>query len=80
MFRESEGTKVFETYNLAVSPTNNDEVNMNIQKGSGEKDTSEPLSSANPPTPVAVPKPLSSNMDSRSVLPTKIPSFAYSNV
>ena len=35
--------------------------------------------SAKPPISVAAPKPLSANMDSRSVFPTKIPSFAYSN-
>ena len=36
--------------------------------------------SFNPPISIAAPKPLSSNMDSRSVFPTKISSFTYSNV
>ena len=38
------------------------------------------ISSANPPISVAAPKPLSSNMDSISVLPTKTPSFESSNI
>ena len=76
MFREPEGTKVLETDFSAAAPTDAYEVNMDVQKGSGAKDTSGPLSSANPPISVAAPKPLSSNMDSRYVLPTKIPSFA----
>ena len=31
MFRESEGTKVFETDHLAAAPTDADEVNMDIK-------------------------------------------------
>ena len=38
------------------------------------------LSIVNPPISGAAPKPLSSNMDSRSFLPTKTTSFASSNV
>ena len=38
------------------------------------------LCSVNSPMSVATPKPLSSNMYSRSVFPTKTPSFASSNV
>ena len=53
---------------------------MDVQDGSGDKDTSGTLSSANPPISVAAPKPLSSNMESRSVFLTKIPSFSYSNI
>ena len=53
---------------------------MGVPKGSGAKDTSGTFSSANPPISVAVQKPLSSNMGSISVLPTKIISFSYSNV
>ena len=60
MFREPEGTKVFETDHLAVAPTNDDEVKMDVQNVSGAKDTSMPLASANPPISVAAPKPLSS--------------------
>ena len=52
---------------------------MDVQKGSGTKDNYGPLSSANPPILVVASKPLSYNMDSRYVLPTKSPSFAYSN-
>ena len=80
MFREPEGKKMFETDNLAADPTDADEVNMDIQKGYGTKYTSGTLSSVNPPISVAAPKLPSSNMDSRYVLPTKIPSFAYQNV
>ena len=40
---------------------------MDVQDGSGDKDTSGTLSSANPPISVAAPKPLSSNIDSRYV-------------
>ena len=57
-------------------PTDADDVNMDVQKGSSSKETSGPFSSANPPISVAAPKPLSSNMDSIYVLPTKTPSFA----
>ena len=80
MFREPEGTKVFETDTLAVALTNVDEVKKDIQKVSGAKDTSGTFYSANPTISVAAPKPLSSSMDSRSVVQTKIPSFASSNV
>ena len=80
MFREPEGTKVVDTYRLAAAPTDSDEVNMDVQNVSGAKDTSGTFSSANPPISVVAPKPLSSNMDSRYFLPTKILSFEYSNV
>ena len=79
MFREPEGTTVFEMDNLAATSTNDDEENINIQVGYGSKYTSGPLSSVIPPISVEAPKPLSSNTDSRYVFPTKIPSFAYSN-
>ena len=49
MFREPEGTKVFETDNLASAPNNAYEANMYIQKGYVTKDTSGPFSSVNPP-------------------------------
>ena len=49
MFREPEGTTLFETDRLADAPTDADEVKMYLQKGSGTKDTSRPLSSVNPP-------------------------------
>ena len=76
MFREPERTKVLEKDSLEYAPTNVDEVKMDVQKGYGAKDTSEHFSSASPPILVAAPNPLSSNMDSRSVLSTKISSFA----
>ena len=69
-------TKLFDTYRLSAAPTNNDEVNMDVQRGYCVKDTTGPVSSANPPISVVAPKPLSSNMEPRSVLPTKITSFA----
>ena len=75
MFREPEGTKLFETDNLAAASTNADEVKMYIKKGSGSKDIYGHFPIKNPPISVAAPKPLSSNMDSRSVFTTKIPSF-----
>ena len=53
---------------------------MDVPKGYGAKDTAGPLYNANPPVSVAAPKPLSSDMDSRSIFPIKITSFAYSNV
>ena len=56
------------------------EVKMEIKKGSGANDTSGTLYSSNLPISLAAPKPLSSNMDSRSVLPTKTPSVASLNV
>ena len=77
MFREPEGAKLFETDRLAASKTDADEVKMDVQNVYGAKDTSGPLSSTNPNISVAAPKPLSSNMDSRSFLPTKIPSFSF---
>ena len=49
MFREPEGWKVAETDGLEAPLTNADEANMDLQKGSGAKDTSGPLSSVNPP-------------------------------
>ena len=76
MFREPEETQVFETDCLEDTPTNSDEVNMDVQKGHGAKDNSEPLYSVNTPISVSEPNPLSSNIDSRYVLPTKTTSFA----
>ena len=61
---------------LSASLANVDEVKINFQKVSGNKDTSGPFSSVNTPISLASPKPLSSNMDSRCVLSTKTPSFA----
>ena len=58
MFREPEGTKVVETDRLAAALTNDDEVKMDFQKGSGAKDNSGPLSIVNPPSSVAALKPL----------------------
>ena len=62
MFRESEGTKVFDMDRLADAPTDADKVKMDFQKGYGTKDTSVNLSNVNPPISVAAPKPLSSSM------------------
>ena len=76
MLREPEGTKVVKTYLLAAALTNADEMNMDVQKCSGYKDTSGPLSSLNPPISVAASKPLSSDMDSRYLFPTKTTYFA----
>ena len=45
----------------------------------GAKDISGPFSSVNPPISVAAQKPLSYDMNSRSILPTKTPSFVSSN-
>ena len=70
MFKESEETKVVEMYPLEDSLNDADKVNMDVQKRSGTKDTSVPLPSVNSPISVAAPKPLSSNMNSGSVLPT----------
>ena len=61
---------------LEAAPTNDDEFNMNVQKGSGTKYTPGLLFNVNPPISVAAPKPLSCDMYSRYVLPTKTPSFA----
>ena len=47
--REPEEKKVFDTDRLAATPTNVDEVKMDIQKVYGAKDTSGPLSRANTP-------------------------------
>ena len=49
MFREPEETTLFEADRLSVAPTGADEVNMDVQKCYGTKDTSGPLSSTNPP-------------------------------
>ena len=76
MFREPEGTKLFETDLLAAAPTNSDEVKMDVKNGYSAKDNSGPLFSVNSPISVAAPKTLSSNMDSGYVLPRKTPSFA----
>ena len=62
-------------YYLEAAPTDYDEVNMDVQKVDGAKDTSGTFSSANPPISVAAPNPLSSNMESRYFLPTKTTSF-----
>ena len=75
MFREPEGEKLVEVDHLASDLTNDYEVKMDVQKVSGAEDTSGPLSSANLPISVTSPKPLSSNIDSRSGFPTKIPSL-----
>ena len=81
VFRELEGGGgVFETNNLVAAPNDADELKMGIPRCSGAKYNHWPLFSANPSISVSSPKPISSNMDSRSVLPTKIPSFSYSNV
>ena len=76
MFREPEGGQIFDMDRLVAVQTDYDEVKTNIQKGYGAKDTYGPLSSVNPPISVAAPKPLLSDMDSISFLPTKIHSFA----
>ena len=65
---------------LAAAPTDADEVNINGRRVYVAKDTSGSWSSDNTPILEAALKLLSSNMDSRSVLPTKTPSFASSNV
>ena len=75
MFREPKGKNLFYMDRLSAATSEADEVNMDVQKGSGAKDTSVPLYSANHTISVAAPKPLSSNMVSRYVLPTKKPSF-----
>ena len=77
MFSETEVTNLFDTDHLEPAPTYAHEVNMDAQKDYGATYTYGPLSSVNPPISVAAPKPLLSNMDSRSVLPTKLPSFAF---
>ena len=75
--REPLGKYLFETDCLATALINNDELNMDVQKGCDAKYTSGTLSSANPPILVASPKPLSSHMGSRSILTTKISSFEF---
>ena len=40
MFREPEGTTLFDTDHLSDALNNADAVNMDIHKGSGSKDTS----------------------------------------
>ena len=80
MFREPEGKKVVDMDHLTAAPTDADEVKMYVQKDYGDKDNFGPWSSGNQSISVVAPKPLSSNMDSRFVLPTKTPSFAPSNV
>ena len=77
MFREPEGGGLFETNHLSAAPKNDDEVSMDSSKDYGAKDTSGPLSSVNPQILVAATNPLSSYMYSRSVFPTKIPSFSF---
>ena len=77
MFRDPEGKKLFEMDNLASALTDVDEMKMDIQNFYGDKDASEPLYTESSTISLAAPKPRSSNMDSRSVLPTKIPPFAY---
>ena len=79
MFREPEGEIIFEKDNLSAAPNDADKAKMNTQKGSGAKYNYGLLSSSNIPIPEAAPKPLSSKTDSRSIFPTKINSFAYSN-
>ena len=74
------GGGLFDTYGFVAALNDADEVNMDVQKGSDDKDTSRPLPSENPPISIAAPKLLSYNMESRSVFPTKTPSFLYSNV
>ena len=80
MFREQERTKLVDTDNLAAAPTNADEVKINVRKCSGSKDSYGDFTSMNTPISGASPKPFSSNMDSRSIFPTKTPSFFSSNV
>ena len=40
MFRETEGKKVVEKYCLSAAPIDANEVNMDFQKGYGDKDIS----------------------------------------
>ena len=62
VFRESEGTKVFETDLLAAALTDADKVKMDVQKGSGTKCTYGPLCSENSTISVSASKPLSSSV------------------
>ena len=80
MFREPEGGKVVETGRLESPTTDTDEANMDVQKGSGANDASRTLYNENPTISVALPKPISLDMNSRSILSTKTPSFVSSNV
>ena len=80
MFREPEGKKVVETVILSDALTDADKVNIDVQKRSGAKDTYGTFSSVNPPIAKAATTPLSYHMDKISVLPTKTPSFASSNI
>ena len=75
MFREPEGKKWVETDRLAADPEDDDEVKMYDRKGYGAKDTYGNFSSANTLIAGAAPKPLSFNMDSISIFPTKKPPF-----
>ena len=59
--------KVFDTDCLKSDLADYDEVKMDIPKGSGTKETSGPLSNANPPISIAAPKLLSSDMESISI-------------
>ena len=63
-------------YSVVSDLTNDDKVEMDVQKGSVAKDTYGLFSGANVPISVAAPKSLSSNIDSKSVLMTKTTSFA----
>ena len=65
---------------LSAALTDADDVKIDVQKSSGAKDTSETLSSENPPILVAATNPLSSIMDSVYVLSTKTLSFTKPNV
>ena len=65
---------------LSAALTDADDVKIDVQKSSGAKDTSETLSSANPPILVAATNPLSSIMDSRYGLTTKTLCFTQPNV
>ena len=73
---ESEEKKVVETDNLSAAPNHADEVKMDVQRGSDTKDNYGTFSSDNPTISVAAQKPVSFNMDSRSVLTTKKISFS----
>ena len=70
--------KIVETDFLLAAPNDDDEVKMNVQKVLVPRIILG-LSSFISPVSLAPPKPLSSNMDSISVLPTKKPSFVSSN-
>ena len=58
---------------LSSATTDADELNIDVQRGSGAKDNSGPFSSANHPISVAAIKPLSSYIDARFVFQTKHP-------